>query len=42
MLDIVDDIWKHAPVETLYRNIPSQNVEINGEILQTRMALIFS
>jgi len=35
MLGIVDDIWKHAPVETKYGNIPSTSQEINGEMLQT-------
>ncbi len=35
MLGIVDDIWKHAPVETPYGRIPSSNVEVNGEMLQS-------
>ena len=35
MLGILDDIWQHAPIETLYGNIPSENQEINGEMLQT-------
>lgn len=34
MLGIVDDIWKHAPVETPHGKIPSTNVEVNGEMLQ--------
>ncbi len=34
MLGIVDDIWKHAPVETSRGMIPSENVELNGEMLQ--------
>ena len=34
MLGIVDDIWKHAPVETPCGTIPSENVELNGEMLQ--------
>jgi hypothetical protein len=34
MLGIVDDVWKHAPVETPLGNIPSTNVEVNGEMLQ--------
>ncbi len=34
MLGIVDDLWKHAEVETPYGNIPSTNVEVNGEMLQ--------
>jgi len=35
MLGILDDIWKHAPVETKYGKIPSTSQEINGEMLQT-------
>lgn len=35
MLDILNDIWKYAPVETPYGKIPSTNVEVNGEMLQT-------
>jgi hypothetical protein len=35
MISILDDIWKHAPIETLYGDIPSTNVELNGEMLQT-------
>ena len=34
MLGIVDDIWKHAPIETPFGKIPSTNVEVNGEMLQ--------
>jgi hypothetical protein len=34
MLGILDDMWKHAPVETRYGNIVSTNVEVNGEMLQ--------
>ncbi len=34
MLGILDDIWKHAPIETKYGKIPSTNQEINGEMLQ--------
>lgn len=35
MLAILDDIWKYAPVETPFGHIPSNNVEVNGEMLQT-------
>jgi hypothetical protein len=35
MLAILDDIWKHAPIETEYGNIPSDSQEVNGDILQT-------
>ncbi len=34
MIGIVDDIWKHAPVETPRGKIPSTNPEVNGEMLQ--------
>ncbi len=34
MFGIVDDIWKHAAVDTPYGKIPSTNVEVNGELLQ--------
>ncbi len=34
MSGIIDDIWKHAPVETPAGNIPSTNVEVNGEMMQ--------
>ncbi|MBN2476521.1 MAG: hypothetical protein JXB62_18040 [Pirellulales bacterium] len=35
MLGIVDDLWSQAPIETPYGNIPSANVEVNGEMLQS-------
>lgn len=35
MIDILDDIWQYAEVATPYGNIPSTNVEVNGEMLQT-------
>jgi len=35
MLNILDNIWKHAPVDTKYGKIPSTSQEINGEMLQT-------
>jgi hypothetical protein len=34
MIAILDDIWKHAPVETKFGNIPSTSHEVNGEMLQ--------
>lgn len=34
MISILDDIWKYAPIETAYGNIPSNNIELNGEMLQ--------
>lgn len=35
MIEMLDDMWKHAPVNTPYGNIVSENVEVNGEMLQT-------
>lgn len=35
MVSILDDMWKHAPVETPFGKIVSTNVEVNGEMLQT-------
>ena len=35
MLGILDDMWKHAAVDTPYGKIVSKNVELNGELLQT-------
>ncbi len=34
MLGILDDIWKHAGVETKSGKIPSANIEVNGDLLQ--------
>jgi len=34
MKAIEEDLWKHAPIETPYGKIPSENIEINGEQLQ--------
>ena len=34
MISILDDMWKHAPIETEYGKIVSTNVELNGEMLQ--------
>lgn len=34
MMEMLDDIWEYAPIETPYGNIPSDNVEVNGEMLQ--------
>lgn len=33
-IGIIDDIWKHAPVETPYGTIPTLNFEVNGDLLQ--------
>ncbi len=35
MIEIVDDIWEHALYDTPYGKIPSLDVEVNGELLQT-------
>jgi len=34
MIDILEDIWKHAAFETPFGTIPSNNIEVNGEQLQ--------
>jgi len=34
LVEILDDIWAYAPVSTEFGRIPSQNVEVNGEMLQ--------
>lgn len=34
MRELVDDVFKHAPVDTPYGKIPSTNLEVNGELLQ--------
>ncbi len=34
MLDIIDDIWANAEISTDYGKIPSENEEVNGEMLQ--------
>jgi hypothetical protein len=34
MRGLVDDIFKHARIDTPYGKIPSTNIEVNGELLQ--------
>lgn len=34
MTGIVDDIWKHAPLDTPFGRIPTMNTEVNGDLLQ--------
>jgi hypothetical protein len=34
MIDLLDDIWKHADKSTPFGDIPSYNVEVNGELMQ--------
>lgn len=34
MIGLVDDIWKHARIETPFGRIPTLNVEVNGDLLQ--------
>lgn len=34
MIEIVDEMWKRAPIETPYGKIVSTNIEVNGEMLQ--------
>ncbi|UCF32453.1 MAG: hypothetical protein JSV78_08960 [Phycisphaerales bacterium] len=35
MLAILDDMWKHAPIDTPFGRIVAADVEVNGEMLQT-------
>ncbi len=35
MISILDDMWRHASFETPFGNLVSNNVEVNGEMLQT-------
>ena len=35
MITMLDDLWSNAPVETKFGHIVSENVEVNGEMLQT-------
>jgi len=39
MRDIIDDIWKHADIETPYGPIPIKNLEANGELMQALVRL---
>jgi hypothetical protein len=41
MRAIEDDIWKHADIETPYGNIPTKNLEANGEQIQV-LARLFT
>lgn len=41
MTGIVDDIWKHAPVETPFGNIPTLNVEVCGDLLQANSRIFW-
>ncbi|MDP6849217.1 MAG: glycoside hydrolase family 88 protein, partial [Kiritimatiellia bacterium] len=34
MIGILDDVWKHAPVDSPFGRIPSTSTEVNGEMLQ--------
>ncbi len=39
MRGLVDDIFKNAKIDTPYGKIPSKNIEVNGEMLQTLVRL---
>ncbi|HOD81260.1 MAG: hypothetical protein BWX88_00365 [Planctomycetes bacterium ADurb.Bin126] len=34
MIELVDDIWKNATIDTPHGKIPTRNVEVNGDLLQ--------
>jgi len=40
MLELVDDIWKHAEIATPFGPIPSKDPEVNGDLLQV-LARVF-
>ncbi|MEP0843015.1 MAG: acetylxylan esterase [Phycisphaerae bacterium] len=35
MKGLIDDVWKHAPVDAPAGRIPSEVIEVNGDLLQT-------
>ena len=35
MIGLLDDIWKHAQIETPFGRIPTLNFEVNGDLLQS-------
>jgi len=39
MVGIIDDIWKHAAVDTPFGKIPTQNLEVCGDLLQANARL---
>jgi hypothetical protein len=39
MTGIIDDIWKHAPIDTPYGKIPTLNLEVCGDLLQASARL---
>jgi hypothetical protein len=39
--ELVDDIWKHATIETPYGAIPSLSIEMNGDLLQAGARLFW-
>ena len=39
MVGITEDIWKYAPIETPYGNIPTRNFEVCGDMLQASARL---
>ncbi len=39
MRELVDDIWKHAEVDTPYGKLPSENIEILGNLMQVMSRL---
>jgi hypothetical protein len=41
MISILDAIWEHAPLESDYGRIPSEDPEVNGEMLQTLSRLFW-
>jgi hypothetical protein len=38
---LIEDIWKNAPIETPFGKIPTQNIEVNGDLLQACVRLFY-
>lgn len=39
MVGLIEDIWKNAPIETPFGQIPTLNFEVNGDLLQANSRL---
>ncbi|MBI5384515.1 MAG: acetylxylan esterase [Verrucomicrobia bacterium] len=41
MIGIIDDIWKHAPIDTPFGKLPTLNFEVCGDLLQANARLFW-
>ena len=41
MIGIVDDLWKHAAIETPCGRIPTLNIEVCGDLLQANSRIFW-